>query len=397
MSKSPETRLSLKVEDWPVADREAWSAALEKGDILDGGGAASHLAPYSVKWMTTRYGNWLGWLKRKGLLDMNARPAAQVTPEFVKHYVADTEPNYSSASIADNLQKLKLVAKVLDPERDWTWLHNMWKHRQRKVTPARDKRSRMVDAKPLFDLGIELMVRAEESSDQTPLFRALLYRDGLMISLLAACSMRLKNLTSIEIGNHIVKVGPNWQLDFDASEMKGRRPYCPTLPSELSARVDHYLAHHRPVLFPRNRSCDRPVMHDPAACRALWVSEQGRPASRGTTYHRIVTQTRAKFGHAVNPHLFRDCVATTLAVRDPKRVRTAMSLLGHGKYATTEQYYIRARSVEACQRLHETIRALRDSRATGHDGSITTSEASHKGRESAVRSRRRLSPTTDQN
>src|SRR5689334_682249 len=160
MSKKPETRLSLKVEDWPAADREVWSAALQKGDILDDGGSASHLALASVKWMANRYGDWLCWLKRNGLFDPGADPAAQVTSELVKRYVADLQARYSSMSIADSLQKLKLVANILDPERDWAWLHKIWKHHQRKVKPAREKRSRMVDAKNLFDLGIELMERA---------------------------------------------------------------------------------------------------------------------------------------------------------------------------------------------------------------------------------------------
>jgi integrase len=330
--------------------------------------------------MANRYGDWLGWLKRNGLFDPGADLAAQVTSELVKRYVADLETTYSSMSIADSLQKLKLVARILNPSRDWAWLHKIWKHYQRKVKPAREKRSRMVDAKNLFALGIELMDRAEASSHESLLSRALLYRDGLMIALLAACSMRLKNLTSIEIGKQITKVGPNWQLDFDASEMKGRRPYRPQLPSELSVRIDHYLAHHRPVLFPLNRGCDRPAMHDPAACRALWVSERGRAASAQTIYRRITARTRTKFGRSVNPHLFRDCVATTVAVRDPERVRTTMSLLGHGKYATTERHYIRARSVEACQRLHDTIRNLRGLNENGRDEKNREGPDTRKGR-----------------
>jgi hypothetical protein len=56
----------------------------------------------------------------------------------------------------------------------------------------------------------------------------------------------------------------------------------------------------------------------------------------------------------VNPHLFRHCAATTIAIVQPGQVGVARDLLGHASINTTNAYYNRARSIEA-SRLHASI------------------------------------------
>jgi hypothetical protein len=52
-------------------------------------------------------------------------------------------------------------------------------------------------------------------------------------------------------------------------------------------------------------------------------------------------------GRPINPYLFRDCAATSVAIDDPRHIGIAWRLLGHRTPKTTEQYYNQARSVEA--------------------------------------------------
>lgn len=78
-----------------------------------------------------------------------------------------------------------------------------------------------------------------------------------------------------------------------------------------------------------------------------------------TIYGRLVKVTREKFGKGVNTHLFRDIAATSIAIQDPKHVRSSMSILGHSRFETTEQHYILATSFEASKRQQEAILALR--------------------------------------
>jgi len=44
---------------------------------------------------------------------------------------------------------------------------------------------------------------------------------------------------------------------------------------------------------------------------------------RKSIYIRITTRTRDGFGRAINPHLFRDCAATSIAIEDPCHIGIA--------------------------------------------------------------------------
>src|SRR4051812_13545632 len=53
-----------------------------------------------------------------------------------------------------------------------------------------------------------------------------------------------------------------------------------------------------------------------------------------------MTITRRLVGVAINPHLLRDCAATSLSTVSPAAALSAAALLGHRQFATTERYYI---------------------------------------------------------
>jgi len=80
---------------------------------------------------------------------------------------------------------------------------------------------------------------------------------------------------------------------------------------------------------------------------ALWVSTDGSPMTEMAIYDRIRTHTQRAFGTPINPHLFRDAAATTLAIADPVHVRVAAPLLGHRTFRTTERHYQHAQSLDA--------------------------------------------------
>ena len=76
-------------------------------------------------------------------------------------------------------------------------------------------------------------------------------------------------------------------------------------------------------------------------------------------YFRICKLTRARFGHAINPHLFRDSAATSTAIEDPEHVHIVRSILGHTTGQSGERYYIHAQSLEASRHYQRGILALR--------------------------------------
>ena len=78
-----------------------------------------------------------------------------------------------------------------------------------------------------------------------------------------------------------------------------------------------------------------------------------------TIYGRITTVTKRAFGVSINPHLFRDCAVTTVAIDDPEHIGIAAPLLGHTDPRTTEKHYIQANALVAGRRLRKSVDALR--------------------------------------
>lgn len=69
--------------------------------------------------------------------------------------------------------------------------------------------------------------------------------------------------------------------------------------------------------------------------------------------------TVSRFGRFVNPHLFRDCAATSIVNESPEHVRITAQILGHSSMNTTEQYYIQAQANIATARYHDQILTMR--------------------------------------
>jgi integrase/recombinase XerD len=66
-----------------------------------------------------------------------------------------------------------------------------------------------------------------------------------------------------------------------------------------------------------------------------------------------------RFGHMINPHLFRDCAATSIMIEAPKHVRIAARLLGHATLRTTERHYILANTRREISEHQKGVLALR--------------------------------------
>jgi integrase len=209
----------------------------------------------------------------------------------------------------------------------------------------------LVPAGELFDLGIGLIMAAELQN--TACERAMSFRTGLIIALLAARPLRLRNLAGLVLDRTLVSRGTRWWIEFSAADTKNGEVIEQPWPEALAAPLETYLAGHRNVLAQMRWGSA------PRAGEALWISRRGSPMSRGAIYHCITSRTREILGRAINPHLFRDCVATSVAIEDPRHVGIAWRLLGHHTPETTEMYYNQARSVEASRRLQNFLLSLR--------------------------------------
>ena len=64
---------SLPLDLWPEADRNAWNTACRPTARLRRGGAAAHLKPVTRDDLARRYGYFLDFLDRQGLLRLDDR------------------------------------------------------------------------------------------------------------------------------------------------------------------------------------------------------------------------------------------------------------------------------------------------------------------------------------
>jgi integrase len=302
--------------------------------------------------MEKGYGRWLAWLDDGSLLDDQVAPGDRITPDRVRAYARDLEAENATGTVVARLIELKVVAAIVDSGRDWSWIYRFASGVRTRHKPARPKRNRLVHIGRLLDLGLDLMAAAE--TERTPLRRFKSYRDGLLVAALATRPLRLRNLTGLVLGQTLIRQGRGWWIQIPAAQTKTKEPVEEPWPDELVPHLETYLADHRAGIVAL-RGSSASTASDP-----LWLSMYGLPLTDNGIYNRIVARTREGLGQPINPHLFRDCAATSVAIDDPAHVGIASRLLGHRNQLTTERYYNQARSIEASRRMQDSLLARRN-------------------------------------
>jgi hypothetical protein len=131
-------RTCRKVADWPEMDRRLWLAALEPGDLLEGGGSRSRHRPISNRKIEWGYGRWLTFLDQRG--DLKGSPADRITPGMVTEFVAELRARGNSPyTIRCRLQELNGAAAVMDARCDWLWIGVLARRVCARQAPTRDK------------------------------------------------------------------------------------------------------------------------------------------------------------------------------------------------------------------------------------------------------------------
>lgn len=335
---------------------------MEPGGLFGGGGAGAHWSAASRFKAASGYKAWLSWLAAKELLDPNMRPADRVTSERVETYITEMRAGLAPYSVLCRVQELYDALRVMEPEANWKWLAQLYRNLAAQARPARDKLSRLKQPEELIALGERLMDQAETATEWSTRRRAVRFRDGLLVSLLTYRPVRRKNLAMMRLGRHLMKVAGSWRIVFTAAETKTHVAYEAILPAALGPRLERYLDAYRPVLLRGGQEAgnlDAPPIHP--ELDAVWVSEDGTQLSYHTLGLQIFLHTRREFGRGLSPHMFRDCVATAVAVDNPKHIGDASLILGHAEHRTTEKYYNHARSLGASRRHAAMLASLRES------------------------------------
>jgi len=354
----PPGHAAVKLGDWPGQDRTAYERACIPGNPFEAGGAAARWRPATNKALTGAYARWLGYLVGQGVDLAGTPPVDRLTPERVAGYVRFLAKRCAPVTVSSYLGQLHMYARDVWPEHDWRWLCALQARQHRLAEPTRIKAARIVPQQDLLRLGCDLMIRAEALDAEAEIGavraeQAVLFRDGLMIALLALRPLRQLNFLGLQIGQHLSEQPPGWTIAIPATESKTDIALRMAFPEVLVPALEAYLQFHLPHLLTMRAGRDpaRP-WREPG--RHLWIAATGMPMTAGALQKVLRRHTRARFGHEVNCHLFRDCLATSLADDNPEEVRLAADLLGHRSFRTTQKHYIAANQKSALRR-HQAV------------------------------------------
>jgi integrase len=335
--KSDHERQTLKVADWPEADRQAWEDACRPSCRLKPGGSASHLAPVSREAFANCYGLYLGFLRRSGRLNRHAAAAAQVTLPNVEAYTTELATRVRSVTAHIYIHMLRRAAELLDPSADFSWLAEIEKDLALVMEP-RSKFDRLIFTERLVEAGLTLIAEAKKFA-RTDIAHARGIRNGLMIALLADCPIRRKNFAALEIGTTFKQIRERWWITLPGAIMKSGRPEERPVAAWLNPYIGLYLKEARPCLLASSPNTD-----------ALWISSTtGRPMTMRTVGKLISQITLETLGVALSPHLFRTSGASVAAAYAGDMPHLASALLGHTDPRVTDEHYNRGSSIDAAK------------------------------------------------
>jgi hypothetical protein len=88
------------------------------------------------------YGRWLTFLERNGGLDADATPAARLTPERLRTFIAELQATVAPLTVRNRIRDLAAALRVMAAEADLSYLH----HADRRIAEkhydqARDTRA----------------------------------------------------------------------------------------------------------------------------------------------------------------------------------------------------------------------------------------------------------------
>jgi integrase len=292
------------------------------------------MRPVTQQDLAKRHGLFLDFLLRSGRFDAKAGAGAQVTPDNVDAYVTELKSRVGSVTVYGSVQKLRRIVQLMAPDRALDWLIAVERELASEMRP-RPKWDRVVYADILVDAGLTLMSEAEIAK-RPKLTRARMFRNGLVMALLAYCPVRLKNYAALELGRSFVNVDGIWWILLTAAGTKEKRPDERPAPDELAPFIERYLDTYRPILARGNTETN-----------ALWLAMDGKPMSYASMGELIAETSEMTVGVRVNPHLFRTAGVTTLAVRAGNKPHAGGALLHHRPGPVTQQNYNRASSISA--------------------------------------------------
>jgi integrase/recombinase XerC len=341
---------SIKPAQWPERDRRLWAAARQPPEDIDDGGLAAGWRPATIFNCEFFYGQYLRYLELGGRLDPDSDPLQRTRMDWVREFIKAYEPGHAETSCAQVLVSLAFLIRACHPpdgNLELTWYAY---RRQERAKPCRPKITRMASIAELIDLGEHLMQKGRQRLYERERRGAVEFRDGLMIAMLTAHPIRRKNFASLQIGRTLILEGDRLVVRIGGDETKNRWEIERVYPAFIVPFVQEYIRIVRKFLLEGSGEPDEGY---------LWIGRGGTHLVPGVILNAVKKRTSTYLEKAVPIHLFRDSVATDIAVNDPQNVGIARVVLGHRTYDTTQNCYILAESSSAFARYQDAIQRRR--------------------------------------
>jgi integrase/recombinase XerC len=325
----------IKVPDWPAADRHLWEQARKSAGPFDDGGGAAAWSASTVRHVEQGYGTFLAWSAQT--IGLNAEASATITEEQLKAFLDAYELGRAPLTVATIVKGIAYYYRAVNPPDGLVWLTKLAHHTMNTAPPSRPKLPRMASIAELTELGRWLMAQGLEDLTDGKISGAQVYRDGLMISALAARPLRRRNLCALRLGHSFLREPNGFRVKFSGKETKKGTRLNFRYPSRLTESFETYLRDVRPVLLKASENDEG----------WLWIGRRGRRLPPDNVTSNITGATRRYLDRAIPPHNVRDCAATDIAIYDPAYVGITKAVLGHKTLASSQEYYNQAANFTA--------------------------------------------------
>jgi integrase/recombinase XerD len=305
---------------------------------------ASHWRPKTRYQALTAYGRWLAFLARREPDALQREPGTRASPALLAAYIDALSQRVTAMSVVAEINHLRHALRAVAPALDQAWIAQLQQRWTKQARP-REKRSKMIDARRIYAVGVMLM--REATSEPDSLKAARDYRDGFLIALLITRPLRRMNLTQLEFGKHVMPEGDGRALVLDHGTTKSGEPLEFRIRDDLVGYLLQYIKVYRPRFPGAGQHSE------------LWPSSKDGRLGAEAIYDLVCRRTRAAFGWEISPHLFRSIAVTTIARDAPDKIGVAGDLLGHANLDTTDRYYKQSRTIDASRHHSRLITALR--------------------------------------
>lgn len=169
---------------------------------------------------------------------------------------------------------------------------------------------------------------------------------AVAIAILQAVPIRIQNLASLDLEQHLIERGNRVYVLIPGEEVKNDRPYHLELPGEVADLIAWYCMEYRALLVE-------------VPTTALFPGERGGSKKPSTLGPQITKRVQAYLGVPVNPHLFRHIAAKLYLDHRPGEYALVSRLLNHKSVATTMRAYTGTESVSAARHYQNLVQGLR--------------------------------------